>query len=108
MSSEIAMSGINAALIGLRTTANNIANASTSDFRPSRAEFSALVAGGEGRGVQVARIAQQNSSGEIDLTEQLLDMIKFAQQIKAQAAVIRTESENTKAIATLFAERDAS
>ena len=98
MSSRIATSGINAALVGLRTTANNIANANTADFRPSRAEFTEITAGGEGRGVQVSGIARQDMLGEADLTEQLLDMIKFAQQIKTQAAVIRTESENSDTI----------
>lgn len=94
-------------MIGLRTTANNIANANTSDFRPSRAEFTELLADGERRGVQVSRIAQQEMPGEVDLTEQLLDMIKFAKQIKAQAVVMRTETDNAEAITTLFAERDA-
>ena len=102
MPSRIATSGINAALVGLRTTANNIANAATPDFRSSRTEFTELYANGSGRGVQVSRIAQQNNQEQVDLTAQLLDMIKFSQQIKAQAVVIRTESENSESIANLF------
>lgn len=106
MPSRIATSGINAALVGLRTTANNIASAATTGFRPSRAEFTELSADGSGRGVQVSRIAQQDNQEQVDLTEQLLDMIKFAQQIKAQAAVIRGESENSEAISDILRRSD--
>ncbi len=104
---QIPLSGINAALTGLRTTANNIANVATPGFRQSRAEFSELSIDGEARGVQVSRVAEQDARGGVNLAEQLLDMIKYSQQIKAQAAVIRTESENTDAITNLFGVRDS-
>lgn len=107
MTSRIAASGIAAALVGLRTTANNVANANTTGFRASRAEFTELMAGGEGRGVRVSRIAEQDESGEVNLTEQLLDMIKFAQQVKAQAAVIRTESEITTSVTDVLSKRNS-
>ena len=40
MSFNIAISGLNAAQTDLSTTANNIANASTSGFKNGRAQFS--------------------------------------------------------------------
>lgn len=119
---RIAITGINAALTGLRTTANNIANVSTAGFKQSRAEFAELSATGTptgGSGVRTARIAQQptqsatQSSGNtleasnVDLTEQLLNMIQFSLQLKAQAKVIHTASENAETITVLVGERDS-
>jgi flagellar hook protein FlgE len=63
---RIALSGLNAASAGLRTTANNIANAGTTGFRQSRAEFAEqIAAGAAGSGVRTARIAQQQTQGNI-------------------------------------------
>ena len=107
MSFQIPLSGINAALTGLRTTANNIANANTEGFRASRVEFEALSVDGVGRGVQVAKIARQETQGGVNLAEQLLEMIKYSQQIQAQASVIGTEARNADAVADLFVKRDS-
>ncbi len=76
---RIALSGLNAASAGLRTTANNIANAGTTGFRQSRAEFASLVAaraqpaGAIGSGVRTSRIAQQQTQGNIRFTDNALD-----------------------------------
>ena len=76
---RIALSGLNAAAAGLRTTANNIANAGTTGFRQSRAEFANVVAAGvhstdaAGSGVRTARIAQQHSQGNLHFTGNALD-----------------------------------
>ncbi len=74
---RIALSGLNAASAGLRTTANNIANVGTTGFRQSRAEFAELVPSGTqaavGRGVRITRIAPQNTQGNIRFTENGLD-----------------------------------
>ena len=56
---RIALSGLNAASAGLRTTANNIANVGTTGFRGSRAEGT--------------RIAQQHAQGNIEFTNNALD-----------------------------------
>lgn len=76
---RIALSGLNATSVGLRTTANNIANASTTGFRQSRAEFANMVAAGArnagavGNGVRTSRIAQQQTQGNTRFTGNALD-----------------------------------
>lgn len=79
---NVALSGIRAASTDLRVTGNNIANASTTGFKESRAEFgdiystSALGSGlnQAGSGVRVQDIAQQFTQGNISFTENSLDL----------------------------------
>lgn len=77
-----ALSGIRAANDDLRLTGNNIANASTTGFKKSRAEFgdvystSVLGSGLDqiGSGVQVQSVSQQFTQGTINFTENVLDL----------------------------------
>lgn len=77
-----ALSGLNAASSDLRVTGNNIANAGTTGFKGSRAEFADIFAtayGGVGRtaigtGVRLSAVTQQFSQGNIDFTGSNLDM----------------------------------
>jgi flagellar hook protein FlgE len=79
---EIALSGINAAMADLNATANNIANVNTTGFKRSRAEFANLFAvtpyglaqNAIGAGVRVAAVAQQFAQGDINFTDNNLDM----------------------------------
>jgi flagellar hook protein FlgE len=79
---RLALSGLNAASADLGVTANNIANSSTAGFKESRAEFSELFAVSpqgvatlaSGNGVRVSDIAQQFSQGNIDFTDNNLDL----------------------------------
>lgn len=79
---RIALSGLNAASSDLKVTGNNIANASTSGFKSSRAEFADVYAtslGGVsdtavGGGVRLARVAQQFAQGNIEFTNSNLDL----------------------------------
>lgn len=80
---NIALSGIRAANSDLRMTGNNIANASTSGFKESRAEFgdiystSVLGTGSNqvGSGVRIQNIAQQFTQGNISFTDHILDWV---------------------------------
>lgn len=82
MSLSIALSGIDAATTNLNTTSNNLANVSTTGFKSSVTEFSDLFAVSPygvsnmeaGNGVQVAAIAQQFSQGNINATNDNLDL----------------------------------
>jgi flagellar hook protein FlgE len=82
MTFRIALSGINAAGQDLRITANNIANVNTTGFKRSRAEFGDVFAvsafgvsnNAIGSGASLNRVAQQFSQGNIDFTENSLDM----------------------------------
>ena len=82
MAFRIALSGLNAASTDLEVAGNNIANASTTGFKQSRAEFgdvfstqvNDLTATAPGRGVRVTRVAQQFGQGTVDFTSNNLDL----------------------------------
>lgn len=77
-----AISGLRASMTDLSTIGNNVANASTTGFKKSRAEFADIYAASNlgvagdtpGSGVNVARIAQQFSQGTVSFTENSLDL----------------------------------
>ena len=65
----VALSGLNAASSDLSVTANNIANANTTGFKASRAEFADVFAVGAqsiGNGVAMSSVSQQFSQGGVD------------------------------------------
>ena len=82
MSFRTAISGLRAASSELSVIGNNVANANTTGFKQSRAEFAdvfSAVAGSSsssatGGGVNTARIAQQFSQGNITFTDNGLDL----------------------------------
>ncbi len=82
MSFRIALSGLNAASKQLDVTAHNIANVNTAGFKQSRALFSDVFATASndlsstasGAGVQVSSIQQKFGQGNIDFTNNNLDM----------------------------------
>jgi flagellar hook protein FlgE len=82
MSWNIGFSGIRAATTAWEGTGNNVANASTTGFKESRAEFgdvytNSLLGSGSkpvGSGVMVENVRQQFSQGNISGTENALDM----------------------------------
>ena len=77
-----ALSGINAAQSDLNVIANNIANANTSGFKGSRAEFADiyavtginLSATAVGSGTRLTSVAQQFAQGDIQTTGNSLDL----------------------------------
>lgn len=79
---RIALSGLNAASADLKATGNNIANASTTGFKSSRTEFVDVFAVGYGGisqtaiggGVRLASVTQQFSQGNVDFTDNNLDL----------------------------------
>jgi flagellar hook protein FlgE len=79
---RLALSGLNAAQADLTVTANNIANTATSGFKGSRAEFAELFSvspqgvssNAIGNGVRVSNVAQQFTQGNIDFTDNSLDL----------------------------------
>jgi flagellar hook protein FlgE len=71
------LSGLNAASSDLSVTANNIANANTTGFKASRAEFADVFAVGAqsiGNGVGISSVSQQFSQGGVDFTDRGLDL----------------------------------
>jgi flagellar hook protein FlgE len=79
---SIALSGLSAASSALDVTSNNIANANTTGFKNSQAEFADVYASGAvnlntstgGEGVRVVTAAQQFTQGDISTTSSPLDM----------------------------------
>lgn len=78
MSMYIGVSGIKAATVDLNTTSHNIANASTTGFKNSRAEFGDLVdnngAKSAGIGVNVQAVNQLFQQGGVITTGNALDL----------------------------------
>ena len=82
MSFRVAISGLNAASADLAVTANNIANTGTTGFKGSRVQFAELFSvsatgvsnTAAGNGVRVADVAQQFNQGNIDFTDNSLDL----------------------------------
>jgi flagellar hook protein FlgE len=79
---RLALSGLNAASTDLTVTANNVANVATAGFKGSRAEFADLFATSQqgvsstaiGNGVRVSNVSQQFTQGNIDFTDNSLDL----------------------------------
>lgn len=96
---QIALSGLNAASTDLEVTGNNIANSATNGFKQSRAEFADVYANSvqdqsataAGRGVRVARVAQQFQQGSIDFTSNNLDMA-----ISGEGFFVLEETDGTR------------
>jgi flagellar hook protein FlgE len=82
MSFRVAISGLNAASADLAVTANNIANTGTTGFKGSRVQFAELFSVSStgvsnttaGNGVRVSDVAQQFNQGNIDFTDNSLDL----------------------------------
>ena len=82
MSFGIALSGLNAAQTELNVTANNIANSASTGFKQSRSEFSELFAvspygvsrNAHGNGVKVGAVSQQFTQGNINTTNNSMDL----------------------------------
>lgn len=82
MSFRIALSGLSAAQASLDVTANNIANANTTGFKGSRAEFTDVYATAfgsigsldSGAGVRLASVTPLFTQGNIDFTGNALDL----------------------------------
>ena len=78
----IALSGLNAASADLEVTANNVANVNTNGFKESRAQFAEVFAVGtqsvgssaSGSGVRLSSISQQFTQGNVDFTDNALDL----------------------------------
>jgi len=82
MSFRLALSGLNAANTDLTVTANNVANVATTGFKGSRTQFADLFSSSQqgvsstavGNGVRVSEVAQQFAQGNINVTDNALDM----------------------------------
>lgn len=82
MAFQTALSGINAAAAELNVISNNVANASTTGFKESTIQFADVFATSNlgssanaiGSGVKIADVSQQFSQGNIEFTDNNLDL----------------------------------
>ena len=82
MSFRIALSGLNASSADLDVISNNIANVSTTGFKKSRSEFADIFSSASigavstaiGSGVNISKVDQQFSQGNIGFTDNGLDL----------------------------------
>ncbi|GAA3913457.1 flagellar hook-basal body complex protein [Litoribacillus peritrichatus] len=80
MSFGVGLTGLKGAQTDLDVTGHNIANAGTTGFKQSRVEFGDLYAanvsgnGASGQGVNINTISQQFNQGDINFTENSLDL----------------------------------
>jgi len=82
MSFNISLSGLNAASSALDVSSNNIANVGTTGYKESRAEFADIFAASSlgtssnavGAGVQLASVSQQFTQGNLNFTDNTLDL----------------------------------
>ena len=83
MSFYTSLSGLNAAQLDLNTTSNNIANAGTTGFKSSRAEFGDLISSSAfqsqssqiGQGTRLKSISQEFNQGSTQTTSRALDLM---------------------------------
>lgn len=72
---EQAISGLNAASVGLDSIGNNLANLATHSFKSGSVSFADMcAASGKGLGVDVTSIAQNFNDGAITRTDRLTDV----------------------------------
>lgn len=82
MAFQTALSGINASASELNVISNNVANASTTGFKQSTIQFADVFATSNlgssanaiGSGVKIAGVAQQFSQGNVEFTDNNLDL----------------------------------
>jgi len=98
-----AISGLNAASANLQVIGNNIANTNTIGFKESRAEFADIyntsASTAPGSGVRVSEVAQQFSQGNVEATQNSLDLAIsgngfFAMTDKTDATIPTTYTRN--------------
>ena len=88
-----AVSGLQANATRAQVSANNVVNADSEDFTPSRAETTTLVSsrgidGGSGVQVQVTE-----EPGEVNLVREFTEIIQAETAYKASAQLVQTAEE---------------
>ena len=93
-----ALSGMQSASVRLATSAHNIANLLTEDFKPQRANQRSLAGGGS-----EAFVSEAGSSRPVQLERELVGQIEASAQYTASARVVSVASELRGSLFDLFA-----
>ena len=92
------MSGLQANATRAQAAANNVVNANTPDYRPTRVETTSLVADrgiDGGAGVQVQLRAEE---GDVNLVREFTNLVNAEAAYKASASLVRTAEETSDAL----------
>jgi len=95
---NIALGSLRAAATRLNTSAHNVANVNTEEFRPHK-----VVQGDQASGGVTARSYRQDQPDQVDLSEEALEQIKGETAFRASLELIRSEEERTGEIVDLIA-----
>jgi flagellar hook protein FlgE len=95
---SVSLSGLNAASVQLATTAGNLANLDTPDYRARRVDLAAL---SDNTGVRVAGITQAPEPG-VDLAREVTGLIRAETLYTANAIAIRVTSQTTGTLLDLL------
>ena len=93
---DICFSGMRAASTRLDATASNIANVSTSDFRPVEVSSYELRAGVEPGGV--GTLTTRGTTVGVDLANEMVDMMTARMQFAASAITVKAASDMRQVI----------
>lgn len=96
MSTEASISGIRAALVRLDVSANDVANANTDGHTNHRVVNRSRAGGGVDASIE-------QTDQPVSLEEEVVEGIVAAHELKANAAVLRTQSEMDETILDLLA-----
>ncbi len=93
-----AVSGLQANATRAHVAANNVVNADTPGYRPTRADTTSLVAergidGGAGVQVQL-----RNDEGDVNLVREVTNLINAEIAYKASASLVRAAEETSDAL----------
>jgi flagellar hook protein FlgE len=97
--SSIAQSGLVAASTALEVSANNVANSLSSDFSPSKAEFSDVEGGGVT--VSISNEAKAGAPPGTDLVEETANQSSAVAAYRANLKSLKTDDEVTGVLVNL-------
>ena len=93
-----ALSGIQSASRRQAVSAHNVANLTTEEVRPLRAEQHERAEGGS-----EVRVTQAAEPEPVELSHEIVEQIRARVQLEASVGVLRTASEMTGTLVDLFA-----
>lgn len=83
-----ALSGMQSARVGFATSAHNVANLLSEDFRPQRAQQMSAAGGGS-----IARVSTSREPQEVDLAREVVSQIQAGMQYTASLRVLEVGAE---------------
>ena len=93
-----ALAGMNSSQTRIATSAHNLANLLTSEFRPLRSDQVALKSGGS-----EARVSQASRPEHVDIAREIVGQIQASTQYNASLRVLAVDAELRGVLIDMFA-----